>query len=252
MDYNDYKNNVDNNFWYKSRKKLIDHLLSLYLIKKDRKRLILEIGCGTGYQLEALKKWGTIQGVDINKKSINIAKKSGLDVKLCNAETDNIGINKFDVICLFDVLEHIENDTIVIKKIYGSLKNNSLLFLTVPAYNYLYSDHDIAMKHYRRYNKKKLIETLKKFDFEVIENGYWNSLLFPVILLIRLSKKITRIFKKRKIYKSEATQNSGIINNILYFILLLENFLISKEIRIPYGLSIFIVAKKNIKTKIPL
>lgn len=211
----------------------------------DDQRLILEIGCGTGYQMPVLKKWGKAEGLDINPEAVKIAASNGLDVRVKDIENHDIGSNNFDAIGLFDVLEHIKHDNDVIKKIHSSLKNNGLLFLTVPAYNFMFSDHDRAMDHFRRYNKKKLIYLLQESGFQIITSGYWNSLLFPGILLMRLIKKFFSLFIKKELPKSEASNLPSLINSFLYKILMFENFLISKNIKLPYGLSIFVIAKKT-------
>lgn len=247
MDYKDFtiQNNSNNYFWHQARRTLIDDLFRLVFKNHDDKRLILEIGCGTGYQIPVLKKWGRVEGLDINPEAVNIATRNGLDVKVRDIEKDDIGGNSFDVIGLFDVLEHIEHDRETIKKIHSSLKNTGWLFLTVPAYNFMFSDHDRAMDHFRRYNKKKLISLLQESGFQVITSGYWNSLLFPGILLMRLIKKFFSLFIKKELPKSEASSLPSLINSFLYKVLMFENFLIRKNIKLPYGLSIFVIAKKT-------
>lgn len=247
MDYKDFtiQNNTENYFWYKARRTLIGNLFNLVFKDYNGNRSILEIGCGTGYQIPILKKSGAVEGFDINSNAVKIAVSNGYDVKVKDLENDNIGNNEFEVICLFDVLEHIKDDNNAIKKINFSLKNNGLLFLTVPAYNFLFSDHDRAMAHFRRYNKKKLIFLLEKSGFEVLESGYWNSLLYPCVLLVRLFKKFLYLFIKRESYRSEAFTLPPVINNFFYRILMFENFLFKKNIKFHWGLSIFIIAKKS-------
>jgi len=247
MDYKDFtiQNNSGTHFWYRARRVLINNLLGM--IYKDYKadRLILEIGCGTGYQIPVLQKWGRVEGSDINLEAVKIAVSEGYNVKVKDLDRDDISDYNPEVICLFDVLEHIQNDKKVVENIYASLQNKAYLFLTVPAYNFLFSDHDKAMEHYRRYSRKKIVDLLSQSGFQVIKSGYWNSLLFPGILLMRLFKNILSLFIKKEVYKSESSNLPSLLSNILFKVLQFENFLMTKNINFPWGLSIYIIAQKT-------
>lgn len=246
MDYKDFtiQNNTENYFWYKARKALINDLLHVVFKNYDSHRLILEIGCGTGYQIPVLKKWGRVEGFDINSNAVEVAVNKGFNVQVKDLENDDIDTNP-DVVCLFDVLEHIRDHNAAIKKIFSVLKNDGFLFLTVPAYNFMFSGHDKAMGHFRRYDKRKLISLLENSGFQIVKSGYWNCLLFPCVLLIRLFKNFLGLFIKKESHKSEVSNLSPLINNFLYKVLLLENFLIRKKIKCWWGLSIFIISKKH-------
>ncbi|MFA5086735.1 MAG: class I SAM-dependent methyltransferase [Candidatus Paceibacterota bacterium] len=246
MDYKDYtiQNNSENYFWHKARKKLIDNMLGSVFQNYDNNRLIFEIGCGTGYQMPVLEKYGKAEGLDINPNAVKVAIKNRLNVKVGDAEDSDFGSNKFEAACLFDALEHIKNDSHVVKKIYSCLKNNGFLFLTVPSYNFMFSEHDRAMGHFRRYNKRELLSMLKNNGFEVIKSGYWNFLLFPAVLAMRLFKNFLRLFIKEKINKPESSNPHPLLNNLFYKGLMLENFLIKKNISFPFGVSLFVVARK--------
>ena len=246
MDFKDFtiQNNSGTHFWYRARRVLINNLLGM--IYKDYKadRLILEIGCGTGYQIPVLEKWGEVEGSDINLEAVKIAVAGGYDVKVKDLDKDGLSDYKPEIICLFDVLEHIQNDKKAVENIYASLQNNGYLFLTVPAYNFLFSNHDKAMEHYRRYSRKKIVDLLSQSGFQIIKSGYWNSILFPGILLMRLCKNFLSLFIKKEVYKSESSNLPSLLSNILFKILQFENFLMTKNINFPWGLSIYIIAKK--------
>lgn len=245
MDYKDYviQNNAENHFWYKARKKLIDNLIGMAFRNYDNNRLILEIGCGTGYQMPILEKYGKAEGLDINPNAVEVAIKNGLNVKIGDVENSDIG-KEFEAICLFDVLEHIKNDNDVVKKVYSCLKSNGFLFITVPAYNFMFSEHDRAMAHFRRYNKKELLVMLKNNGFEIIKSGYWNFLLFPAVLAMRLFKNFSGLFVKKKTGRPESSNPHSLLNDFLYKALIFENFLVKKNVSFPFGVSIFVVARK--------
>ena len=144
---------------------------------------------------------------------------------------------KFDFVVMFDVLEHIEDDMSVIKEVHRILKNDGYFVIIVPAFNFLYSSHDRILKHFRRYGSNEIIEKLRSFSIN--ETGYWNFFLFLFIAFVRLIKKDSRT-------------NIHIFNiphTILWIfgrILMLENMLIKKGFRLPFGLSIYCIAKKTI------
>lgn len=246
MDYKDFEiqNGAENHFWYKARRELLNNLFGLVFKDYNNNRLILEIGCGTGYQILALQKWGRVEGLDINSQAIAVAKKNGLNVYLGDIENMEISKDNYEAICLFDVLEHLKDDISVIQKAYVSLKKEGTLFLTVPAFDFMFSDHDRAMEHFRRYDRKEILQILTDNGFKIIKNGYWNCLLFPGVLAVRLFKNFLHLFIKKNSYNPESAHPQSLLNELLYRILIFENFLIKSGARLPFGLSIFIVAKK--------
>lgn len=244
MDYKDYQKINQEYFWHKARNAFINIILSKYL-KNNKKNNILEIGCGTGYQSNIISKYGEYIGLEKNSKAMEELKK--INKKVIDSSIEDYKTEeKFNAICLFDVLEHIKNDAEIIKKINSLLKNDGLLFITVPAKKILFSEHDLAMEHYRRYEKEELKDLLTKNNFVIKEIGCWNSLLFPLISVFRIIKKnICKKNKSRQKYRSDVQSLPKIINKLLYSILILENKLIKLGLKIPFGLSLYVVAQKK-------
>lgn len=241
MDYKDYLQSNNDHFWYKARRELIDYILKKYSKNKNCK--ILEIGCGTGNLIPIISTHGDYVGIEKNKNAYLEAQK--YHKKIINKSIENLEITeKYDIICLFDVLEHIKDDHKAIEKVYSFLENSGIIIITIPAYNFLFSNHDIAMDHYRRYSKKNITKILRINKFKIIEMGYWNSLLFPIIAIIRIIKKVFSRTIKTKSFHSEIKTPPRIINKLIYNILKLENVLIKKNIKMPFGLSIYTIAKK--------
>lgn len=246
MDYKDYKKINRDYFWHKARKNFINYLLSQHLNKagqEQEKKEILEIGCGTGYQQEIIARYGNYTGIDKNKQAIEENKKGEIiNFSLEDFETEK----KYNVICLFDVLEHIEKDCQALQKINQLLNSAGYLFLSIPAKKILFGEHDLAMEHYRRYEKKEIETLLEKNNFNIIEIIYWNSFLFPLIALIRIIKKAYQKNNlSNKKHKSDIRKMPKIINNLLFKILNFENNLIKLGIKPPFGLSLYIVAQKK-------
>ena len=235
MDYEDYKaGKSESSFWFKGKRDLISNLFKENLTKKNIK--ILSIGVGTGDELRVLNKFGKIYIVDINKKALDlIPKKLYYKKKVCNAVKLSFKDKIFDVIVAFDVFEHIKEDKLAIKEIYRVLKNKGFLFFSVPAFQFLYSSHDKALNHYRRYSKNRLKNLLK--NFKKIDLYYWNFFLFPLIALIRLIKKKSKP-------KVDKDQINPFLDSLFFKLLKIENLLISKKIHLPFGVSIFGIYKK--------
>lgn len=238
MDYLDFKKigfNLDF-FWYKARRRMIAIILNKY---KVRGKKVLEIGCGVGGQLQVLSSFNNdVFGSDINEEALAEATRIGFKVFQQDAEKDLKDEEKYDVICAFDVLEHLREDNLAIKNIHRALKKEGLFIFSVPAFQFLYGGHDVYMKHYRRYSKKDLQEKIIKNNFEILSFFYWNFFLFIPTFLSRV------VFKKKTI-NSDVQKIPKILNFVLFFLLALESFLIKIGLRFPWGVSIFGVAKKR-------
>jgi SAM-dependent methyltransferase len=195
IEYQDRGKNYEEkgHWWYVGRKKILLQLINFFFRKRPLK--ILDVGCGTGEMMKALSVFGDVKGVEIYKPLVEYSKAIGLDVS--EGGIGELPFNeKFDIVTLLDVLEHIEDDSIV-KNLSNYLKPDGLLFITVPALPLLWGPSDIYSKHYRRYCRNDLKKKLEKFGFDVQKISYFNSLLFPLIfftkLFLRMYSKILRI-----------------------------------------------------------
>lgn len=237
MDYKDLQaGQIKENFWFKAKNDLINVLMEKTC--KNKKQLkILNIGAGTGDDLEILKKFGKNYIIDIDKNALSI-----VDDKLCEEKrvADACDLpyknNSFDVIVSFDVFEHIKNDQKAVNEAYRVLKKNGILIFSVPAFQFLFSSHDKALCHQKRYSKKNIKNLLSQFSDSKI--FFWNSLLFIPISIVRLSRKKS---------KPEIDQINlpSWINKLFYKLLLLDNFLIKKDISMFIGLSIVGFCRKK-------
>jgi len=153
---------------------------------------------------------------------------------------DNIPYNeKFDLICMFDVLEHIQDDKKALIKIAGLLKPAGTLIITVPAYSWLYGAHDKMLHHFRRYSKNTLNEIINYSDLKVLKSSYFNTLLFPLVILARL----TDMLKNSDASIGYSTPNN-IVNHLFYRVFSIETILLNKT-NLPFGASIVAVCRKT-------
>lgn len=127
-------------WWWAGRQELVKNLLPL---KKNLK--ILDIGCGTGETLTFIKKikpQSILFGVDNSSKAVAFTQKRGHQVKLSSAQKLVFKTNTFDVVLLLDVIEHIKDDSLVIKEAARVLKKDGLIIITSPGLQFIYSAHD--------------------------------------------------------------------------------------------------------------
>lgn len=226
-------------WWFVGRRKIIETILKKELNRKSQLR-ILDVGCGTGKTTLSLIKFGNVYGVDSSFSALKHCSKRGLNKVLkCSSYQLPFRENTFDLVTLLDALEHIENDVQVLEEIKRISKKDSLILLTVPAYQFLWSEHDIALSHYRRYTSKTLTKVLKEAGFDIVRMSYFMSFLFPLVAAYRL---ISKRKKTKSNPKADLTPLPTSINEVLKKILILESHILYKT-DLPFGLSIACVAK---------
>ena len=213
------------------------------LIKnKIRGHSILDIGCVNAFLLNRLdcdqKK---VCGIEPNDRLITLANKFYPKIKIYNGFAENIDkliFNKFDTITIIDVLEHIKNDNLMINKIHDHLNASGRIIITVPAFQFLFGKRDKSHGHYRRYNKKLLIQKLLSSNFRIIQIRYWNFLgIFPYLF----SEKILR---KELNTELRTNKKKGWFKKMIQKSLNLWFKYIENNINFGFGLSIIVIAEK--------
>jgi len=223
-----------NHFWFKIRNKFILANFKKFIIKSNK---IIEIGAGTGAVTRYLIQNGyNVSAGDIHMRALEYAKQYGVDdLYLLDINKQQI-INEFDAVCLFDVIEHIDNDSDAIKNVLESLKKNGKLFITVPAHNWLWNADDVKVGHKRRYENKQLQELLLNNGFEINYVSNFFIFIVPLLFIRKLVNKNTESNYQIKI--------NPIVNCLLYFLSTIELFFL-KFTKFSVGGSILIVASKK-------
>ncbi|MDR0549059.1 MAG: class I SAM-dependent methyltransferase [Deltaproteobacteria bacterium] len=232
----------NNYFWFEARKKLLLHCLKKYFSGFGS---LLEVGCGTGYLLSSVAKafpQADLYASDVFIEALNFtAKKFQGRAKspiLMRLDARDIPYREeFDAIVALDVLEHIEEDSLVIKNFFAATKKGGGLIVTVPQHQRLWGKADEDAGHVRRYEISDLREKIKAAGYSVIFSGSFVSLLLPAIFLSR-----RRGGKNNPQFK-ELGISSG-LNRLLSGIMTLEYHLIKLGLRFPWGGSRLLVAKK--------
>ncbi|GHE60246.1 MAG: class I SAM-dependent methyltransferase [Bacteroidota bacterium] len=227
-------------FWFKARREFI-----LKLFKEtDRNSSILDIGCSSGILLKELALNGFnpdhLYGLDISPEAISNCKSNGLkNAFVMDGHSPDFD-QQFDIIVASDNLEHLKDDKLALKNWFNTLKPGGRLYVFVPAYMFLWSQHDEVNMHYRRYTKKELSRKLSEAGFRIERTSYWNVTLFFPLYLKRKLNNLTKS-KAENIHGDIERIPTG--NGLLLALLSLENKLL-KSFNAPFGVSTFCVAYK--------
>jgi SAM-dependent methyltransferase len=231
----------DIHWWYAGRRHILSAVISKLPLNKDAK--ILEVGCGTGSNLDMLKQHGTVYGAEPYAFAREFSSKNSGCVIEDAFLPDNIPFDhNFDVIGAFDVIEHIEQDQESLQAIEDRLNDNGYALFTVPAFQWLWSKHDEINHHKKRYTKSEFKLQLKQAGYDIEFFSYYNFWLFPLDASIRTIRKM---FKLNNDSTDAQMPKSSIVNKTLTFIFSSERFLLSSQIPVPCGLSILAVCKKK-------
>ncbi len=230
------------NFWFRARNKLIVWALSQYC---PNFQSFLEIGCGTGFVLSGIAKafpQATLEGSELFTQGLVFAANRLPSVNLMQMDARQIPyINEFDCIGAFDVLEHIDEDQLVLSQINQALKPNGALILTVPQHAWLWSPVDDYACHKRRYSASELKNKLTAAGFDIIRSTSFVTSLLPAMYLSRLSQK----FSKKSNVPSAGLDIAPWLNFIFEKLLNAETWLIKLGINFPIGGSRLVIAKKT-------
>ena len=226
-------------WWFVVKKIIILEQIKKYFNKSENSK-ILDIGCGSGLMLNSLNQFGKTYGMDNSVEAVKFSKEiyNG-EVRIGNLPTDlPYSVKIFDLIIALDVIEHIECDIESLEAINSLLKSDGMAIITVPAYMFLWSSFDDINEHKRRYTLNELKNKLIKANFKIVKISYYNTILFPIIYVIR---KMSVILKKDP--WSDLKKPNKIINYVLTKIFEIEKYLL-REINFPFGVSIIAIVKK--------
>lgn len=223
-------------WWYVARRKVLSDLIRRR-VNPPKDAHILEIGCGTGHNLEMLGQFGLVDALEVDETARTLAaKRLGHEVFSSPLpELAGIQHEHYDMVAAFDVIEHIADDSAAVHSIARLLKPGGRLVVTVPAHRWMWSAHDVVNHHQRRYSKSGLRRLIDGSPLKLESIGYFNSLLFPVAVAERFASKL------RGKEDADLALPPAPLNQALERIFAAERALVGR-VPLPPGLSLFAIA----------
>ena len=232
-------------WWFVARRKLVCEFIGQLQLPNHSH--LLDVGCGTGANLEAFGDKFERVGIDMSKAALGFCKTRGLD-SLVQAKIEHSGMARdtFDVVTALDMLEHVDDDMAAFSELWRVSRPGGFLLITVPAFGFLWSEHDEALQHRRRYTVAELESKLAASGFHVLRISYFLASFFAPILVFRIVQNLA----KRRI-EPEATHVilPRWVNSVLVWILDWERRLLRHIDRLPFGVSIIALAVKPTRSE---
>jgi SAM-dependent methyltransferase len=235
--YRQYFEIEDRHWWFVARKAIVLGLLDRYLPASSQ-RIVLDAGCGTGGLLKDLQRYGKVVAADFSAEAVKFCKLRGYSICQSSILKTPFRADSFDCIVGLDVIEHLDEDLVALQELYRICKTGGYLCLTVPAFQFLWSSHDELNHHKRRYSKPQLEVQLRSARFQVLRCSYFNSFLFPFILLGRLFSRGGGEEPGPEWRIPSRALNAGLSRAFAAELPLL------REVDLPFGASILAIAKK--------
>ncbi len=244
--YEQFQNLQENHFWFIGRRKIFFDLLQREIGKRadhGDKRRVLEIGCGAGGMLKPLARFGDVHGIDVATDYVHACAEHKL-ARMLTGSGDALPFadQSFDVVALFDVIEHIPDERGTLAEVRRVLKPGGTVFLSVPAYQFLFSQNDRVVHHQRRYTARHLRSRLREAGLDIKRVSYFNTFLFPLIAAAVVTLKL-----KEKWFGLPPGETNldhefkGPLNSVLAFIMSSERHLL-RHIDFPFGHSLIAMA----------
>lgn len=222
----------EDSWWFAGRRLIASKIMKKYC--RSTGGHILDFGSGFGGMLQVLSRFGSVSAFEPNDEAREVAEGRGYSKVFSNVDEALADNDHYSAIALFDVVEHIEDDKGFITRAHKNLSAGGKIIITVPAFQWLWSNHDIEHNHFRRYSKKEIDKLVEECGFSIEYSGYWNFFLFPPALLVRLSGRSG----------SDSLSSAFFLNKIFLAIVRLESMLIP-ALSLPFGTGIILVAKKH-------
>ena len=233
----------DDHWWFVGRRAIVFALIDDALQKSDAvsRRIILDIGCGTGATMDHLKRYGEVQGIDLSELPLRFSRKRGHSrVMLASATELPFADNSFDLLTALDVIEHLDDDVRGLGEIRRVLKPGAPAVIFVPAFQALWGPNDDQSGHKRRYRLDGLKSAATAAGLTIEHISYANIAMF---LPIWVGRKILQLFGREE--QAENKINNPLINKLLSRIFTSEAGWLRRH-SLPFGVSIVCVVRKEI------
>src|SRR6266581_7621198 len=228
-------------WWFVGRRRIIESFVEkiCHDIGK-RKPRILDVGCGTGANLQMLSQFGAAEGVDVSSEALEFCRARGLtNVKQGAAETLPHGDASFDLVTGLDVIEHLDDDVAGLREMRRVLRPGGRVMVIVPAFMWLWGVQDDVSHHRRRYRLPELRQAIERAGLHIERASYANITFFVPTLLGRVLMRLTGLRPA-----SESNINISVLNGVLGRIFGAESWWLQR-MNFPFGVSIVCVARRD-------
>lgn len=225
-------------WWHRGRQRIVRRLLHRFVSSGAR---VLDIGCGPGGTTLAYASGREILATDSSPESLRWARERGLSVAAMDASRLAVAPQSFDAVVALDILEHVPDDAAVIREAYRALRPGGVLVVTVPAYQFLWSSHDVAVGHLRRYTRRPLVTMVRECGFRVAVGEYTMATILPAAVIMRLAERLRPAAAEPT---AKFTPLPRVVNAALERIVGLGPIPVPL-VPVPFGLSIVVVAVKE-------
>lgn len=227
-------------WWFAGRRRIITGFLKSICSTMTQRPRVLDVGCGTGANLELLSEFGEAEGVDVAPEALAFCQQRGFDqVRLGEAEKLPYPDSSFDLVTGLDVVEHLDDDLAGLREMWRILRPGGRALVFVPAFMFLWGVQDDVSNHRRRYTLPQLKQRMVEAGFEIERATYANITFFLPILAGRLLMRLTGYRPA-----SENNLSIGFLNKPLGMILGSEEFFL-RHANLPFGVSAICVARRK-------
>jgi SAM-dependent methyltransferase len=234
----------DTYWWYIARRELVRELLLKHRARLPARPRILDIGCGGGAGLAAFSRLGAVIGLDRSNEALRLSRLRGRFPLVGGAvERLPLADHSVHVVTALDVLEHVRDDAAAAGEMARVCRPGGLVIVTVPAYRSLWSEHDEALDHFRRYRAREVRGLIEGAGLRVLHLSYCITLLLPAIFSFRLAQKLLGQPHRGR-PKTAIRPLPGLPNRLLVGLLRLETAWLLR-VPLPCGVSVVCVARKS-------
>ncbi len=235
-----------NHWWFRARSIILENQVRLLATQQNKKIKILNVGVATGSTSEMLAKYGEVTSVEYDHECCLFLKsKLGMEVIEASVTALPFQNDTFDLVCAFDVIEHVEEDQQAVNELKRVCKADGHVFCTVPAFRFLWSNHDDVNHHIRRYTAESF-RNLFLGNGNIIFSSYFNFLLFIPVTIFRLLSKLLPGNSLRSGAGSDFTiKGSHIFSPLFFRLFKVEDIRIRKHKSLPFGISYLLLWSKN-------
>jgi SAM-dependent methyltransferase len=232
---------ADDHWWYRGRRRIVR--VEIETLDLPAEARLLDAGCGAGQTLDLLSEFGSAIGIDLDAESVARAAARGHQALVAALPDLPFADRTFHACTCLDVLEHIPDDEAALAELARVTTPGGSLVVTVPAYEALWSDHDVANEHVRRYRARMLKPLARRTGWAIERVSYFNTVLLAPAAMVRLAGRFRR--RPRPLEHSDLHLTPAALNGALELPLRLEAAVLRSGGRLPAGLSVLAVMTRK-------